>query len=74
MKSVLHPTQWDFTIAGDFTCEADFTRPQGRISLKKASESVLFSYVFRQLSEAKQKSTRYAGVRQKVLHKKPHFR
>jgi hypothetical protein len=31
-------------------------------------------YAFRQLSEAKQKTTRYAGARQEVVHKKPHFR
>ena len=42
IKSVLNPAQRDFIAAGDFIHEVDFTRPQGRISLKKDLQSKSF--------------------------------
>ena len=48
MKSVLHPAQRDFTAKRFHPPKADFTRPQGRISLKKAllsgRQKALFSW------------------------------
>ena len=43
MKSVLHSAKQNFTAQQFHAAQRHFTRPSGRISLKKARRSVLFS-------------------------------